>query len=273
MPAGLAKWKSVDSEGYNHALAQVMTQTLDGAGIQSTLAAIWQNLDGEKQKPLKDAIESMWNALDGFRKVGEKAPERKVDPQNDALTQREQELAQRELKAMLSPIANAGRTQILSITDREMGQSYKWADTDPEVQQAVRDRVRQDVIAASAKDKVFSREFDRLKERGDAAGLERHVKNFQDRVTPAIVQRVAKLFAVKPKGAVAVVKPKVGQAATSGAKVDEGWSRISAQPKAGEIDYGKTAAEARKVKHSYGADDFVMEGKAVLKSGRKVTWA
>ena len=263
MPGGLAKWKSVDPDAYNHALAQVMTQTLDGANVSSTLEAIWERLDEKTQPELKNAVASLWKSLDGFRKVGEKAPERKVDPQNEALTRREQELAEREAKAMLTPIASAGRQQITSITDREMGQSYKWSETSAEVQQAVRDRVRQEVISASAKDKVFSREFDRLKERGDAAGLERHVKNFQDRVTPSIVQRVAKLFAVKPKGAgPTIVKPKTDAVASNGAaKQDPGWIRISVQPKPQDIDRRKTT------------DTMILENKAIDKNGRKITWA
>jgi len=263
MPAGLAKWKSVDPDGYNHNLAKVMTQTLDGARVSSTLEQIWNNLDAEKQGPLKDAVASLWQTLDGFRKAGDQAPERKVDPQNEALTRREQELSQREARAMLAPIASEGQKQILSITDREMGQSYKWSETSAEVQQAVRDRVRQEVISASAKDKVFSREFDRLKERGDAAGLERHVKNFQDRVTPSIVQRVAKLFAVKPKGAgIAVVKkPQVAANGVAVTKPQEGWVRISGQPKPQDIDRRKTT------------DEMILSNRAIDKNGRKITWA
>lgn len=263
MPAGLAKWKSVDPDGYNHNLAKVMTQTLDGARVSSTLEQIWNNLDAEKQGPLKDAVASLWQTLDGFRKAGDQAPERKVDPQNEALTRREQELSQREARAMLAPIASEGQKQILSITDREMGQSYKWAETDPDVQSAVRDRVKQEVIKASGKDKAFLGEFNRLKDRGDAQGLERHVKNFQDRVTPAIVQRVAKLFAVKPKGAgIAVVKkPQVAANGVAVTKPQEGWVRISGQPKPQDIDRRKTT------------DTMILENKAIDKNGRKITWA
>jgi hypothetical protein len=262
MPAGLAKWKAVDGESYNHHLAQVMTQTLDSSRVQETLASIWNSLDPEKAKPARDAIDSIWTLLDGLRKAGEKVPERKVDPQNEALTRREQELAERETKAMLSPIANEGRQQIQSITDREMNASYQWTATDPDVQSAVRDRVRQEVINASGKDKGFSREFDRLKDRGDSAGLSRHVKNFQERVTPSIVQRVAKLFAVKPKAAGnGVVKAKPAIVNGNGAaKQDPGWIRISAMPKPQDIDRRKTT------------DTMILNNQAIDKNGRKITW-
>jgi hypothetical protein len=257
MPSGLAKWKAVDPESYNHHQAKVFVQTLDQFKVSDTLAQIWQQVE----KPeIKQALEYIWNQIDGLRKVGEKAPERKTNPQDEALTRREQELAQREQRALLSPIANEGRQQIQSITDREMTASYKWAETDPSVKEAVSERVRQEVVKASQKDSIFMREFDRLKDRGDAQGLSRHVKNFQDRVTPSVVQRVAKLFAVKPKGAgIAVVKKPVATNG-NGVKQEANWTRISQQPSAREIDYGKTN------------EDMIFAKKAVLKDGRRVNW-
>jgi hypothetical protein len=268
MPAGLEKWKQVDPEMYNHVQARVLVQTLDGANVSQTLERIWESLDenDQKQGPMKGAIASIWKLIDGFRQAGAKAPERKVNPQEEALTQREQQLVQREAKALLAPIATEGKQQIQSITDLEMNQSYQWDKTDASVREAVADRVRQEVINASGKDKTFSREFQRLQERGDAQGLSRHVKNFQERVTPGIVQRVAKLFAVKPKGAgiVAAKKPVVTATNGNGKQPDRGWERVSAQPKFADID---TAAMGRNY------EDMILDGKAILKSGRKVVWA
>ena len=274
MPAGLEKWKSIDPEMYNHVQARVLVQTLDGANVSQTLEQVWESLDAENQGPLKNAIASVWKLIEGYRKAAEKVPERKTNPQEQALTQREQELAQREQKALLSPIANEGRQQIQAITDREMNQSYQWDKTDPSVKEAVQERVRTEVIKASEKDTGFVREFTRLRDRGDSQGLSRHVKNFQDRVTPAIIQRVAKLFAVKPKGAgvVAAKKPPV-TINGNGKPPERGWENVSTQPKSGEIDYQATAAEARKVRSGNTAEDLILANKAILRTGRKVVWA
>ncbi len=266
MPAGLETWKKADPDMYNHVQARVMMQTLDGAKFSDTLSTIWERLgDDAEQKPLKDAIAQMWQTLDGYRKAGDKAPERKVNPQDEALTRREQELAQRETRALLSPIANEGKRQLQTVTEREMNQSYQWSATDRDVQEAVIERVRQEVIKVSSKDKSFVTEFERLKARGDSAGLSRHVKNFQDRVTPSVVQRVAKLFAVKPKGAgpQIVKKPAGGITATAGKPAERGWEKISAQPKPSQINYGAMGRSP---------EDMIMSNKAILKDGRKVTW-
>ena len=82
---------------------------------------------------------------------------------------------------------------------------------------------------------------------------------------PHIVERVARLFAVKPKNAgVPAKKTVVSSFGSGGAQQETGWVRISSQPKASEIDYGKMGRNA---------DDLIMDGKAILKSGRKVQWA
>lgn len=263
MPAGLEKWKATDPDMYNHVQARVMMQTLDGAKFSDTLQAVWERLgEDEVQKPLKDAIAQMWHTLDGYRKAGDKAPERKIDPQNEALTRREQELVERETKALLSPIRNEGIRQLQTVTEREMTQSYQWSATDPDVKAAVLDRVKTEVMKASGKDKAFVAEFNRLKARGDAAGLSRHVKNFQDRVTPTIVQRVARLFAVKPKGAgpQIVKKPLANETAQAAKPAAQGWTRVNGQPTASQMDRSKTTA------------DMILDNKAILKDGRKVTW-
>lgn len=258
MPEGLAKWKSIDAEGYNHNLAKVMVQTLDGVGVSQSLENIWAGLpDGDA----KNAVAKLWQNIDGFRKLGEKAPERKVDPKNEAFTKREQDLAQREVQMMLKPIASEGRQQIQSITDREMMASYRWAETDPSVKEAVMDRVRSEVVGASKKDKGFLKEFDRLKDRSDSAGLSRHVKNFQDRVTPQIVARVAKLFAVKPKGASATIKTPVAGTQSAATPIAQGWTRVSAQPSASLVNRSATT------------DDMILSNRAILKDGKRVQWA
>ena len=264
MPKGLEVWQAKDPEMYNHVQAKVMVNTLDGAKVSDTLEQIWNAITDEGQKPLKEAVARLWNTINDFRKLGEKAPERKTNPQDEALTRREQEIAQRETRALLSPIINEGRAQIKSITDREMSQGYQWSNADPDVQAAVRERVHSEVVNASKKDKAFCNEFDRLKARGDAAGLSRHVENFQKRVTPGVIQRVARLFAVKPKNAGngAVKKaPAVAGSGNGAAKADAGWVRVSQMPSPGQVNRSATT------------DSMILDNKAVLKDGRKVVWA
>ena len=159
MPGGLSKWKAVDPEGYNHHQAQVFVQTLDQFKVSDTLAQIWQQVD----KPeIKQALEYIWNQIDGLRKVGEKVPERKTNPQDEALTKREQDLAAREQRALIQPITNEGRQQLQTITDREMTASYKWAETDPSVREAVAERVRKKSSMHLKRTAPSTQEFDRL---------------------------------------------------------------------------------------------------------------
>jgi hypothetical protein len=194
----------------------------------------------------------------GLGQAAGKQPERKVDPNKTALSQREQELSQREMKANLSPVRSEGLRQIESVTDSEMNRSYQWSDTDPDVQEAVRNEVRQRLIKLSKKDVNFTGNYKKLVERQDWAGLKRHVSRFQAKVLPNIVSQAARLFNVKAKG---TAKPAVKGVATTTAKpAEQGWVRVSAAPNIKEIDRAKTN------------EDMIYEGKAVLKSGKKVTW-
>lgn len=258
MPAGLEKWKAVDGETYNHVMAQIMIQTLDSAKVSQTLAQIWQ---ATEKKELKDAIESIWNVIDGYREVASKAPERKVDPQNEALNRREQELNQREMRTFMAPISSSGRQQIADIVNSEMTRGYQWSETSQDVQDAIRERVTAEIVNASKKDKTFSDNFARYRDRQDAKGLENHIKSFQAKVGPAIVQKVARLFNVKPKISPSGTKVVNKAAPVTQTAVPKGWERISRQPTPGEIDRVRTTA------------DMIMDNKAIMKSGKKVMWA
>lgn len=256
MPEGLAKWKSIDPEGYNHNLAKVMVQTLDGVGVSQSLENIWAGLpDGDA----KNAVAKLWQNIDGFRKLGEKAPERKVDPKNDALTKREQALAQREQDISMKPVTVAGKAQIVQILDREMNASYKWSETDPSIREAVKDRVEAEIGKLLTKDKGYLATRDRFKARGDYAGLEALIKSTQERVTPNIVARVAKLFAVKPKGPAQTIKTAVTPATTT--SIAQGWTRVSAQPSPSIVNRSATT------------DDMILSNRAILKDGKRVQWA
>ena len=258
MTPGLETWRAKDPEMYTHVMAKVMMNTL-GPQVTQTLRQAYDLIAADKANgAAANAIADLHDKLLGLGQAAGKQPERKVDPNKTALTQREQELSQREMKANLSPVRSEGLRQIESVTDSEMNRSYQWADTDPDVQEAVRNEVRQRLIKLSKKDVNFTGNYNKLVERQDWAGLKRHVSRFQAKVLPGIVSQAARLFNVKAKG---TVKPAAKGAATTTAKpAEQGWVRVSAAPNIKEIDRAKTN------------EDMIYEGKAVLKSGKKVTW-
>ena len=83
-------------------------------------------------------------------------------------------------------------------------------------------------------------------------------------MTPGVIQRVARLFAVKPKNAGNGAVKKAPAFAGNGngaAKVDAGWVRVSQMPSPGQVNRSATT------------DSMILDNKAVLKDGRKVVWA
>jgi hypothetical protein len=255
MPSAIELFAKSDPELYGHVMARVLVATLDGARVSDSLRAVYGALSDDAAKA---ELKKVWDAIEGYRELGSKAPERKAKPEDDRVKRLETENQQIKERALLNPVADKGRAHLSSIAEREMSAAYQWSATDPDVKEAVMERVRMEVVRASKSDANFGKIFDNLKERGDAAGLERHIKQFQDRVTPKIIQRVAKLFAVKPKGA-SSAKKAAGTAEIKPA--ERGWERVVDPPKHTEVDRGKTT------------EDMVYSGKAVLKSGRKVQWA
>lgn len=258
MTPGLETWRAKDPEMYTHVMAKVMMNTL-GPQVAQTLRQAYDLIAADKANgAAANAIADLHDKLLGLGQAAGKQPERKVDPNKTALTQREQELSQREMKANLSPVRSEGMRQIESVTDSEMNRSYQWSDTDPDVQEAVRNEVRQRLIKLSRKDVNFTGNYNKLVERQDWAGLKRHVSRFQAKVLPNIVSQAARLFNVKAKGA---ARPAVKGVATTTAKpAEQGWVRVSAAPNIKDVDRSKTT------------DDMVYDGKAVLKSGKKVVW-
>lgn len=260
MPAGLERWRATDPEMYSHVLAKVIVNTLDGAKISDQLAAIYQSAE----KPeMKEAVSRIWQIIEGYRQTAEKAPQQKApDPRQKQLDQREQRLTQQEQQAKFAPVKTAGIQHITKVVDREMAQSYQWADADPDIQQAIRERVQHEMTVLSKKT-GFDKEVDRLIARGDAKNLQRRIEAFQDKHIPQILPRISKLFAIKPKAAAKTngqQQQRQGQGQQQQRQPDRGWEQVSKIPSAGEIDRSKTDA------------DMILSNKAILKNGRKVQW-
>lgn len=257
MPTGLTEWKRVDPEMYTHTMASVMISTLDGHQVSQRLANAWKSATTPE---LKAEIEQVWNLIEGYRDVAAKQPERRTDPRAEEISQREQDIQAREARLMMAPVQATGDARIKTVAEREMAQSYRWDQTDPDVKDAVMDRIRTELGKTLAKNPAYTGPRDRMKAAGNVEGLKRHTQQYFDKSLPDIVQRVARLFNVKPKNAGnGVKKPVVATAATT--KIDQGWVRVAKMPSLSAIDRSKTT------------EDMAYDGKAILKDGRKVQWA
>jgi len=257
MPAGLERWRQTDPEMYSHVLAKVMVNTLDSARVSDQLAQIYQSLEKPEQK---EAVARIWQMIEGFRQTASKAPEPKTaDPREKALNQREQELTQRQVEAAMAPVRTAGIQHIAKVIDREMTLSYQWSETDSDIQQAIRERVQEELVKLSKKT-GFDKDVDKLKARGDGKTLQRRLEQFQEKHIPNILPRVAKLFAVKAKTAQrqGQQQQKQGQQQQ---QADRGWERVAQMPAPGSVDRAKTTA------------DMILNNQAILKNGKKVQWA
>jgi hypothetical protein len=259
MPSGLEVWRQKDSEMYTHVMAKVMMNTL-GPNVLQVLRSAYEVLSGDKANSnATAAIADLHDKLFGFSQAAQQTPERKVDPNKQALNQRENELNQREMRANLSPVRSEGLRQIESTVESEMNRSFQWSDTDPDIREAVISEVRSRIVKASKKDAGFGPGYQRLLEQQDWAGLKRYITRYQARILPSIVQQAARLFNVKAKGA-APIKKAVAAVKTA-VNADPGWVKVGGPPQASTVDRSKTNA------------DMILDSKAILKGGKKVIWA
>lgn len=257
MPAGLEQWKKVDAEFYNHTMAKVLTETMGQHNALGILSAAWNDA---KEGEVKNALAYLWEKLNGLSELAKKAPERKIAQTGPS--ERETKLAERELNVMMAPVRAAGDKIIATSVRREMSRSYLWDQADSDVQQEVISKVRDLLAKRLSKISAFTEPRDRMKQAGNAEGLQRHIQTWFSKPIPnEIIQKVSKLYNLKPRNGAQPTK-KTGQAAP-GIKApapEKGWVRISAPPQPRDVDRSKTNP------------DMVLDNKAILKDGRKVYW-
>lgn len=257
MPAGLEQWKKVDAEFYNHTMAKVLTETLGQHNALGILGAAWADA---KEGEVKNALAYLWQQLKGLETTASKAPERKITQTGPS--DRETQLAQRELNVMMAPVMAAGDARIKTVAERELGRQYQWANADADVKDAVLEKIRTELGKQLGKNKAYTEARDRMKQAGNVEGLKRHIQTHFDKAVPTIIQRVAKLYNLKPRSAGTATAKKTAQAAP-GVKTlvpEKGWVRVSAPPSPRDVDRSKTNP------------DMVLDNKAILKDGRKVYW-
>lgn len=257
MPAGLEQWKKVDAEFYNHNMAKVLTETMGQHNALGILQAAWAEA---KEGEVKNALAYLWEKLNGYAQTAAKAPDRKITQTGPS--DRENQLAEREMNVMMAPVMAAGDARIKTVAERELSRQYQWANADADVKDAVLEKIRTELGKQLGKNKAYTEARDRMKQAGNIEGLKRHIQTHFDKAVPTIIQRVAKLYNLKPRSA-GTQTAKKAATVTPGVKTlvpEKGWVRVSAPPNPRDVDRSKTNP------------DMVLDNRAIMKDGRKVYW-
>ena len=254
-PVALTKFAQVDPEGYQRLVSPILSATLDQARMGSQLYLISREVQrGDKDEALRliGQIEQWMGKLDETAKSVPQPPQK-----NDELDQRTAQLEEREDRMFAQSLATEFNPWRDEQIKSALNKLTKGQRIDPERLEIFTDRVRLELTKLLPTD--YQNNWARLYAKGDKEALIKFAKSpVEQNVSKAVAKIHALLFpGVKPK------PPSSQPAPTNGAKpVEQGWIKIAARPKPEEIDRGRNRT----------TDEMIFQGKAILRSGKKVTW-
>jgi hypothetical protein len=270
--ASLAAWRHSlayvaehHPEQYDHAIAQIIIDDLKGCPIHR----IHELLTGLQNNPeaarLAKALTDYYN--DRYEK-SQKAPEKKPDVQNKALTDREKKIEEREMNARYSEVNRDAtpylRKGVVKNLEREAkNRGLDLAKLSKEFPGEWRDLlndIQKRIMRAAIKDSRFCDKYAALVKTNDlaralAAINRKHDSLVTDAVSAAIEERG--LFRGKKKKTGEPGPAGNGNRPAGGGQ-NEGWKVVSARPPKDQIDWGKTTQLLQ------------LDGKYILTDGSKV---
>lgn len=248
-------------ENYDHLASKIVFNDLKD---NSPVHEIYSVLAGLKDNPaaleLAKRLAAYYNQR---RETSQKVPEKKVDAQQKALTDREAKLEQKEMglrftqvNAQIFPTMRTQVTKGLEAEAKAAGIDAKQLAKDyPGAWQDMLGTIHKRIMAAAVKDQRFVDKHYALVKKGDLKRAAAAVNAKHESIIPEIVRAVAQgsgLFKGKK-----VAEGDKGRPTTS-VNAGAGWTYVSARPSNESINWGKTTTALQ------------LEGKYILNDGKQV---
>jgi len=262
--AGLEKWSGADKDTYNHVMGRVVFNTLSTAQpmheAYNLLAALKDNPQAQ------EAAKQLASWYNGIRDVADKVPEKKVDPKAKELDERESKLKETEQRQRVESINAAVRPKLMTAMETALAQEFKVSglnfkqinETNPGGVRRLMANIMQEVKARVLSDQRYVDNYESALAEGNQAKAlklfeQKHSKVVHE-ASATIWKEFAPLFGVKG----AVKRPAMA-ASMAGAN-GNGVTQMSAMPDRMLINWGHPGTK-------------VIDKVAVLKDGKKVSWA
>lgn len=266
MTAGLQEFSKANPEMYQHVLGRVVFNTLRNADAMhaayTTLSAMKDNPEAQK------AAQELAGWYNGIQETASKVPEKKVDERTSALDKRTQELDAREHNSFVQSVNSQALPKLVTGIETELTREMKAAGqnvnlaslkkSDPDGYNLLMENCRAAVKREVLKDQQFIKNYDAALAEKNSAKAMKMLDGKHAKVLPEVIGKVYKAF----RGISTAANPKPNNGAAGGegkAAVPAGWVHVSAFPGGHAIN------------HSH-PETRVIDRKAVLKDGRKVTW-
>lgn len=264
MPKMLDTYANVDRDGYNREMARVVAATLNAGQIPTTLYLLKRVFNSSQDQNLKteglQLVAGVEQFMKGISDEAAKRPQETVNPKTEELSQREQQIAEREREQLFSNIGSKSmafqRGEIIrSLKDYAKGQAVTEG-----VSGAIVNEVIRSVMAQLGADEGFNTKYDRYIDAGDMQGALKLLNTRAKQVIPEHFKKIAPKYFRQPKlgGKPNGQKPNADKGKAAAAP--QGWTKVSGPPSMDQIDRSKTDR------------GMIFHNQAILSSGKKVYW-
>jgi hypothetical protein len=250
-----------DAEGYQRMMSGIIANTFDQSGIPFHLQRIADFIQFGKADEAVKLLGEIGKWANGFRELANQKPQPKaVDPNAEKFAQREQELNQREQKQFTETVSNDIATWSKSRVLSEAAPFLKGRKLNADQTEALEAKALTKVRNSLMGNENFKNSYAKFFNAKDRDGLLKFVKAETDKLLPGAVKDSFRLlfsdFSPKPPAA----KPDADKVPAAKG-TDQSFIKVSGPPRPDDVDHARTPFEWK------------MRSKAVLKDGRRVTWA
>lgn len=260
VPHIMAKFAEVDREGYNREIAKQFTSEFEAIGLRPALETAYQQIKAGKVDEGLAILNKLAKWHDDVRGVATKEDDPRYKKLQDQLRTERESKAKEGRESFRNQYITAA-TQQIDVAAGKLVDSYlKGKKLDADDRLRLLDNVRREADADVIKDSNYTQQRDLLIERGDVEASVRFAVSRYEQALSAATKKVMRTFGklASPETAPRTTPPANGTVKPPA----DGWVRVSERPKAFEIDSKRTPGSM-----------ILNQQRAVLKDGRKVTWA
>jgi hypothetical protein len=261
------------AEDYNHLAAGILLRQLSDRQAGLPVHALHQFLttnailkDSPEAKQLASQLAKFYNNID---ELAGRVPEKKVDAQQKALTDRETKVQEQEMGVRYKQV----NTEIFPVLQRTVGSALRaqmkqdGLDIDklskdyPAEWRNMLNEIHQQIMGAARKDTRFLDNYGKRVKNNELKRAAELVNQKHDAVATDIVRTVRATYGVfRKKTNTSGNRNNAGDRNNAGARnvADQGRTRVSAKPAQHLIDYDRSPMSE------------TLDGKYTLKDGRKV---
>jgi hypothetical protein len=259
-------------EHYDHMMAQVVLDTLNGEG--SPIGVVYNMLKAMKDNPqAAAAAEKIARWYNAIKKTAKNPPEKQVDARTKAINDREATVEQKETAQRYSQINATAFPQMKHDVKVSLEAEAKLVGVDlaklsaefPGAFQSMMRDIHLGIKSTAVKDKNFVNKYAALVKSGDTTRAATMLNKKHASIIPAIVRDIAgKSGLLKKPGKAAAGgagekdKGNAGAGAAGAGSAANGYTKVNAKPANHLIDYRKTSPTMQ------------MDGLYILKDGKRV---